>query len=259
MTYRPLTANKQVDLDQVAPPATPAADRSLADLLPSAPATPAQPAPVATRAQLAGAVVACIAVLLTALYMTRSVPSAPPAAVPGTAPAAAPTAMSVPEAAAVAPQSAALPILALTRPVGAFAAPDGAYLGTIEAGRAYTPTARLGLAWTQIEAAGSGRVWIAARELQPDLSLADLAPPTPVPTSVPAPAPAQRVVVYEPAAPAPTQCATVSGGGVSVQRCGAGSYDDQQREAQAAWDVQIKRDRTLAQTVTPDTYGGKRP
>ena len=260
-TFRPLTPDHKVDLQHVAPPAAPAADRSLADLLPApAPsATPARPAAVATRAQIAGGVVACIAVLLAVLFMARNVPSAPAAAIPAPAPAAAPTAPSHGQSAAVLPQSSAPALATLDRPVGAFAAPDGAYLGTIEAGRAYTPTARLGTSWTQIDADGSGRVWIAARELAPDARLADLAPPTPLPTSPPPPPPAAPAVVYQEAPPAPTQCATVSGGGVSAQRCGADSYDALQAAAQAAWDAQIGRDRNLAQTVTPDTYGGKRP
>jgi hypothetical protein len=132
--------------------------------------------------------------------------------------------------------------------VAAFAAPDGAYLGIIESGRVYTPTARLGLDWTQIDAAGSGRVWVAARELAPTAGLPDLATPTPrpVPTAPPAP-----IVIEQPPAPAPTRCASVRGAGVSAQACGAESDDALESTARAAWDRQWGGSRATVATMTP--------
>jgi hypothetical protein len=167
--------------------------RTLADLLPSSTPTaaPVQPAPVATRAQIAGCVAAGIVALFAVLYMVQRVPATQPANTPAAAPTNAPAATS----AAIAsnpPAASPLPVGGLQRAVVAYAAPDGAVIGPIEAGRAYTPTARLGLEWTQIDATGSGKVWIAARELQPDPALADLTPPTPIPQPIKKRRPRQR-------------------------------------------------------------------
>jgi hypothetical protein len=231
-----------------APPVEPPAERSLADLLPPTPGTGPAAAPrvlaLPPRAQLAGGALIVVVGLLVlyALFgrggeaipatSPQSRPTAPP--VPATAPAAGVATPAATIAPTPAPTPAAAPLARLERAVAAFAAPDGAYLGVIEAGRPYTPLARLGDAWTQIDAEESGRVWIRAAELAPDAALPDLATPTPrpVPTSPPAP----RVIVREVLAPpAPTQCAEVSGGGVSVQRCGAASLEQLDAEAKAEW------------------------
>lgn len=71
---------------------------------------------------------------------------------------------------------ASVQLLRLPAPIVAYAAPDGTVLGPIEAGREYTPTARLGDAWTLITAANSGPVWVRASELAPLATLPDLAP-----------------------------------------------------------------------------------
>jgi hypothetical protein len=259
MTFRPLTADKKVDLGQLAAPA----DRSLSDLLPPAPAEPAVGSDAitprlrsSTRAQLAGWVVVGLTLLVAGVYITQSLPiSVQRVSSTQRGPSAVPTSLQPPTVAAVAQEPAPqAPQRTLERPVGAFAAPDGIYLGIIEAGRPYTPTARLGDAWTQIVAAGSGRVWIKAAELAPDASLIDLATPTarPLPTAPPAP----QVIVREmPAAPQPTQCASFSGGGTSVQRCGTAPIEQLEADARAAWHAQFGGNVAPIATMTP--YGAK--
>lgn len=255
MTYRPLTPDHKVDIDRMAAAdAQPA--RSLADLLPppaAAPAAaPARPA-ATSRAQLAGGIVVGVIVLLAGLYVAQrapSVPAAPPAA------ASRPTAAQAAPSAAEAAPAAPAPAQTLPRAVVAYAAPDGAVLGSIEPGRAYTPTARLGDAWTRITAAGSGLVWVRAAELPADPALPDLATPTPPPPPPATAAP--RVIVREvqvPAAPQPTQCATVSGGGTQVQRCGTAPIEQLEADARAAWRAQFGGNTAPVATMTP--YGGK--
>jgi hypothetical protein len=73
----------------------------------------------------------------------------------------------------------------LPRAVVAYDAPDGRALGAIDAGRPYTPTVRSGLDWLQIDAAGSGLVWVRIADLFDGLaSLPDVA--TPIPPAAPA-------------------------------------------------------------------------
>lgn len=233
--FRPLTPDHKVDIDRMAADAP---QKSLAEYLPPLPpaaapaAAPARPA-AASRAQLAGGIVVGVIVLLAGLYAAQRAPSAlpaPPAA--ATRPAAA---EGAPSAAAPAPAAPA-PAQQLPRAVVAYAAPDGAVLGSIEPGRPYTPTARLGDAWTRITAAGSGLVWVRASELPAAPGLPDLATPTPPP---PPPATAAPVVVVREAPPQPTQCATVRGGGVSIQRCGAAPLEQLDADARAAWAAQM--------------------
>lgn len=236
MTFRPLTSDHKVDLSQLAPPA----ERSLTDLLPPAPAVPTSAARAAPprprtsgRAQLAAAIVAGAVVLLLALFIGQSLPTPTPRVVDPPALASAPPAGP---SAPAAPQPPRTALERLSRAVVAYAAPDGVVLGSIEPGRPYTATARLGLEWTRIAAEGSGLVWVRAAELPPASDLADLATPTqrPLPTAAPAP-----VVVVREAPPQPTQCATVRGGGVSVQRCGAAPLEQLDADARAAWAAQM--------------------
>ncbi len=96
----------------------------------------------------------------------------------------------VPTGAPAAPAGPALPVSLI-----AYAEPNGAPLGALPAGRAYTILAEAyGGAWLQLDA-GSGPVWVAAAQwgAAPILraaSLADLTPPTPTPPSAPMAAPA---------------------------------------------------------------------
>jgi hypothetical protein len=81
--------------------------------------------------------------------------------------------------------AAAPPHSGLPRAVVAYDAPDGRALGAIEAGRPYTPTVRSGLEWLQIDAAGSGLVWVRVADLFDGLaSLPDIATPIPAPAIV---------------------------------------------------------------------------
>lgn len=257
--FRPLTPDHKVDIERMSADAP---QKSLAEYLPplpagAAPADPALARPRASsRAQLAGLLIAVLAVLLVVVFISQSLPAPAPRAAAPAAPSVAPAGATAPATPAAAQPAAAAAAQLLPRPVGAFAAPDGAYLGIVEAGRAYTPTARLGDAWTQIAAQGSGLVWVQAAELAPDLSLADLATPTarPQPTALPAPAVQVREVPV-PAAPQPTQCATVSGGGTSVQRCGSAPIGQLEADARAAWRAQFGGNAAPIATMTP--YGGK--
>ncbi len=88
----------------------------------------------------------------------------------------------------------------LAGPVTAYAAPDGATIGPIEAGRAYRVIARSGAGWAQIDAAGSGVVWVRADASLDLASAPDLATPVPPPTS----APPMRQIIYIEATPEPT-------------------------------------------------------
>ena len=73
----------------------------------------------------------------------------------------------------------------LDRAVVAYSAPDGAVVGALEPGRAYTVTARLSTRWVQIDAVGGGLIWVRSEaiRLAPDLLAAapDLATPTAIP------------------------------------------------------------------------------
>jgi len=74
----------------------------------------------------------------------------------------------------------------------AYAAPGGAVLGALEAGRAYQPLARWGVDFVLVDVAGSGPVWVAleAVGLPAGAVLVDVAPtPAPVVIYVPVPPP----------------------------------------------------------------------
>jgi hypothetical protein len=110
--------------------------------------------------------------------------------------------------------------------VVAFAEPEGAPIGALEPGRAYTVVAEQGQ-WAHLDVAGSGAVWVRTWELhgQPR-PLPTLAPV--VPTRAPAPAaPAPAFV----APPASTCVPVLDGdfGGLLGQACGATSEERQQR------------------------------
>lgn len=126
-----------------------------------------------------------------------------------------PYAVDVPPTSAPPQSTATLPPAArLQAPATAYSAPDGTIIGPIEAGREYRVLARSGAGWAQIDAAGSGAVWVRADSSLDVASAPDLATPVPPPTSAPAleQAPPQVVVVYRdaesaPAAPAPAEVA----------------------------------------------------
>ncbi len=100
---------------------------------------------------------------------------------------------------AAAPTDVPLPIAPrLAGPVTAYAAPDGATIGPIEAGRAYRVLARSGAGWAQIDAAGSGVVWVRADASLDLASAPDLATPIPPPTSAPL-----RQIIYIESTPEP--------------------------------------------------------
>lgn len=99
----------------------------------------------------------------------------------------------------------------LPRASVAYASPGGAVLGALEPGRRYRPVARYGANWVQIDAEGSGLVWIdaGAAGITIDVALVDLSPrPTAEVIAVsvpPAPAGAPPASAGAPAAaPAPT-------------------------------------------------------
>jgi hypothetical protein len=117
--------------------------------------------------------------LVGALSSVRSAPQVPPAT-----PLPVIIIVATPTAAAAAPPLLAIAAAqtGLPRAVVAYDRPDGAALGAIEAGRAYTLTARLGDTWLQADVAQSGQVWIHASDLFGDLaSLPDVATPIPAP------------------------------------------------------------------------------
>lgn len=66
--------------------------------------------------------------------------------------------------------------LTIPRAIVVYAAPDGAPLGAIEAGRGYDYVARSGADWIQVDIAGSGVVWVRSADLTGVPDLADLAP-----------------------------------------------------------------------------------
>lgn len=69
------------------------------------------------------------------------------------------------------------------RAIGVFGAPDTAsYIGSVEAGRTFSPVARYGAEWTQVDMDGSGRVFVRTSDLYgvPE-GLVDLEPaPAPI-------------------------------------------------------------------------------
>jgi hypothetical protein len=109
--------------------------------------------------------------------------------------------------------------------VVAFAAPEGAPIGALEPGRAYTVVAEQGQ-WAHLEVEGSGAVWVRTWELrgQPQ-PLPTLAPV--VPTSAPAPAAPAFV------APPASTCVPVvdgdNGNAYLGDACGATSTERQAR------------------------------
>lgn len=224
----------------------PAADQQIAAFLPSAPAAPAAPSAPAPsrRVQFAsGALLIIIAVLGWFAWQRPS--DAPLATTPPTIPATAAPAIAA-SAPSVAPTAA--PGCTITRAAATFYAPAGDATGeALEAGTACQLVAwHAGFPdWRQI-AAGGAPIWVRASVLSvaDTAGLPDLAPP---PTSTPAPATARPIVIIEQAPPAPTQCATVRGGGATVQRCGSAPLDQLQADAEAAWRAQMQ----------PTTPGGE--
>lgn len=220
--------------------------RSLADMLPPDP--PPDPAgaqisavPVVRSAQIRRAQIAaltCIglAVLIGLVALTR----------PGAAPAAAqPTVLPTAQPAAAALAATATPrSCVITQTTPAFYAPAGAPAPlAIERGTACQVVAwHAGLPdWRQITIGGGAPVWVplAVVSMASTAGLVDLAPP---PTATPAPIPpTPRIIVEQapPMPPPPTQCATVRGGGATVQRCGVAPLEQLQADAEAAWREQM--------------------
>lgn len=114
--------------------------------------------------------------------------------------------VSTPAAPPAAPTATLPPAARLSAPATAYGAPDGAIIGPIEAGRPYRVLARSGGGWAQIDAVGSGVVWVRADATLDLASAPDLATPIPPPTSPPPP-PAPIVVVQYQEAPAPAPAA----------------------------------------------------
>ena len=95
--------------------------------------------------------------------------------------------------------------------------------------------------WRQIRVAGQAPLWVPLAELGPhERPALDLAPP-PTPTAAPA-TPAPQIIIWTPtpAPPEPTRCAAYSGGGVSVERCGAAPIEQLQAQALDAWKERMK-------------------
>lgn len=228
------------------PPANrPAADQHIAAFLPAVPAAPDAPSAPAPsrRVQLAGGALLVIVALLGWFAWLR--PSDAPTPARPTLPATA-----APAVAASAPSAAptAAPGCTITRAAATFYAPAGVPTGdALDPGTACHLVAwHSGFAdWRQITSGGAP-IWVRASvvSVADTTDLPDLAPP---PTPTPAPATARPIVIVEQAPPAPTQCATVRGGGATVQRCGSAPLDQLQADAEAAWRAQMQ----------PTTPGGE--
>lgn len=96
--------------------------------------------------------------------------------------------------------------------------------------------------WRQIVVAGNTPIWVRAAALNHANDTTGLLDLAPLPTTTPAPVQPTPLVIIEQAPaplPEPTQCATVRGGGVVIQRCGAASIEQLQADAAAAWRVQM--------------------
>lgn len=223
------------------------AGRSLADLLPdaspAAPSAPARPLP-SRRVQAASAVLAVV-VLAGAWLALRPTASAPaPRAVPTAAQAAAPTAAPAAAPASRAPSATATSGCQIAQTTATFYAPAGSPAPiAAERGQACHLVAWHALYpdWRQITIGGGEPVWVPLATLSEasTAGLPDLAPP---PTATPAPATARPVVIIEQApapTPEPTRCATVRGGGTTVQRCGIAPLDQLQADAESAWREQM--------------------
>jgi hypothetical protein len=104
----------------------------------------------------------------------------------------------------------------------AYAEPNGTALGALERGRRYIAVARSGEDWTQIDAEGSGRVWVPLR-LGDRATLPDLTPAQPAP---PAPRAVAPTMVYRCEAGIPGQM---------VSATSTVSYDDCAANAAALW------------------------
>lgn len=188
------------------------------------------------RAQIAALAFIGLAVLIGLVALTR----------PGAAPAAAqPTVLPTTQPAAAALAATATPrSCVITQTTPAFYAPAGAPAPlAIERGTACQVGAwHSGLPdWRQITIGGGAPVWVplAVVSMASTAGLVDLAPP---PTATPAPIPPTPLIIVEqapPMPPPPTQCATVRGGGATVQRCGTDPLAQLQVEAEAAWREQM--------------------
>lgn len=86
-------------------------------------------------------------------------------------------AMVPPTAAPVQHLAAVVPENVTQRAIGVFGAPDTAsYIGSVERGRAFSPVARYGADWTQVDLDGSGRVFVRTSDLYGVPELVDLKP-----------------------------------------------------------------------------------
>lgn len=97
--------------------------------------------------------------------------------------------------ATVAATAAVEPVLTFAVATLAYAAPGGSVIGPLDAGREYTPIAKYGNTWVQVDVGTPGKpnkVWVKADTVIVQVALPDL---TPKPTAIPAAAP----VAVEPA------------------------------------------------------------
>jgi hypothetical protein len=152
----------------------------------------------------AGIIIFAIYLIVGLVWQLRSAPSAAVVPTPGliiliaTQPAA-----IVPTAAAVV--AAVVPENVTQRAIGVFGAPDTAsYIGSVEAGRVFSPVARYGVEWTQVDMDGSGRVFVRTSDLYGVPELVDLQP---APTALVIERPVY--VASQPREAAPTQPAPV--------------------------------------------------
>lgn len=177
--------NERSDVPRQSRAIRPGERKPMGDLL----GTPTEEKTQTSHSFTTGLAVGCVALLIAValISLTRS-PAQETPVLPTIAPSTVST-TPVPAIAVAAPT--------IGRAIVAYAAPDGAVMGAIAPDRAITVTGTFGSDWMQIEAAGSGRVWVHTVDVPSGLldpaalaQLPNLAPPTATvaPTAVPVPA-----------------------------------------------------------------------
>ena len=187
--------------------------RPLSDLLPNAAPDTAPAHDRRAAWSTAAAFMLGLLILIAYTLASNALTPAPPVMRPTHIPA---TTSPAPTSAPI----AHVPVSFTARSFVAYASPSGDVLGAIESTRAMTATAHYGSEWIQVDAAGSGLVWLRASDA-PDMAISgpDLRP---LPTAGAAP------VVAEQAPPPP--CASAGIPGKMVQVCGYGDLDSQARD-----------------------------